>query len=76
MYSDNQLCLFYITPRTNKLIVEEDIGIVLVNGGTELIDDVMVEVVDLVAVTDTTKSISKSPLLVYSVLPNASFFNF
>lgn len=65
---------FYITPRTNKLIVEEDIGIVLVNGGTELIDDVMVEVVDLVAVTDTTKSISKSPLLVYSVPPNASFF--
>lgn len=27
----------------------------LVNGGTELIDDVMVEVVDLVAVTDTVE---------------------
>lgn len=64
MYNDNQLCLFNITQRTNKLIVEEDIGIVLVNGGTELIDDVMVEVVDLVVVSDTTKSISKSLQLV------------
>lgn len=43
----------------NKLIVEEDIGIVFVNGGIELIDDVIVEVVDLVVVFDIIKSISK-----------------
>lgn len=58
----------------NKLIVEEDIGIVFVNGGIELIDDVMVEVVDLVVVIDIIKSISKLFLLVYSVFLNVFFF--
>lgn len=56
MYSEYLILQF--TSRTNKLLVEDAAGRVLVDGGTELIGDVIVVVVDLVVVSVTRKCFS------------------